>query len=74
MQCIANDLPAMVREQCLEEYKKILENAVKNYSQMRTSAAKWQRSIDKDQVGMLRLIVIAVLVTPLLLLVNFVLK
>lgn len=74
VQCISNELPAMIHEQCLEEYKKIIANAVKNYSQMRKSAAKWQRSIDKDQVGMFRLLATAELVTLLLLLLNFVLK
>ena len=48
VQCISNELPAIVREQCLEEYKKSLANAVKNYNQMQSSAEIWRKSVKKE--------------------------
>ena len=50
VRCIGNELPIMVREQCLEEYKKILANAVKNYNQMQSSAENWRKSVKKESL------------------------
>lgn len=74
MQCISNELPAMIREQCLEEYKKILSNAVENYNQMRKTVYKWQKSITEDYTGNFKLITISALVTPILLFANLIFK
>jgi len=74
VQCISNELPAMVREQCLEEYKKILANAVKNYNQMQRSAGKWQQTIGKDKNESFRWVMIFVIIIQNLLLLNLVLK
>ena len=70
VQCIANELPIMVRGQCLEEYKKISENAVKNYNQMKKAADKWKKSVEEDRKLRLQLIAISAIVTPILLLIN----
>lgn len=72
VQCISNELPAIVREQCLEEYKKILANAVKNYNQMQKGADKWQKSIERRNVSYL--ITISAVITPLLLVLTLSLK
>ena len=74
VQCISNELPVMLREQCLEEYKKILSNAVENYNQMRKTVYKWQKSITEDYTGNFKLITISALVTPILLLANLIFK
>ena len=74
VQCISNELPAMVREQCLEEYKKILANAVKNYNQMKKTADKWQISIEKERYGRYKLITISAILTPSLLFLNLIFK
>jgi hypothetical protein len=67
VQYISNELPAMVREQCLEEYKKILANAVKNYNQMQKASDRWQKSLDEKKNQKLKIITIAAIVTPVLL-------
>lgn len=74
VQCISNELPAMVREQCLEEYRKILDNAVGNYNQMRKTVYKWQKSIAENYTENFKLITISALVTPILLLANLIFK
>ncbi|WP_196602396.1 hypothetical protein [Pectinatus frisingensis] len=74
VQCIASELPTMVREQCLEEYKKILDNAVKNYKQMQKAADKWQKSVEQEHAGRFRLITISAIVTPVLLFLNMIFK
>ncbi|WP_196591933.1 hypothetical protein [Pectinatus frisingensis] len=74
VQSIANELPAIVREQCLEEYKKILANAVKNYNQMQKAADKWQKSIDEKQVGIFKILTASAIITPILLLLNLLFK
>ncbi|WP_432718728.1 hypothetical protein [Pectinatus frisingensis] len=70
VQCISTELPTMVREQCLEEYKKILANAVKNYNQMQKAAEKWQKSIDEKRVGIFKMITSSVILIVILLLLN----
>ncbi|KMO86314.1 hypothetical protein AB840_08805 [Megasphaera cerevisiae DSM 20462] len=74
VQCIASELPTMVREQCLEEYKKIFDNAVKNYKQMQKAADKWQKSVEQEHDGRFRLITISAIVTPVLLFLNMIFK
>lgn len=69
VQCISNELPAMVREQCLEEYKKIIANAVKNYNQMQKAARKF---IEDDNGWRLKIIIASAIITPVLILLNFI--
>jgi len=70
VQCISHELPAVVREQCLEEYKKILANAVKNYKQMQKAGDKWQKSTEERQVKKMKIITISAVLTPALLLLH----
>lgn len=74
VRCISNELPIMVREQCLEEYKKILANAVKNYNQMQKSILRWQKSIECTNVSHLSIITISAVLTPLILILTLALK
>ena len=66
IQSIASELPIIVQEQCLEEYKKVLENAVRNYNQMQKSAEKWQKSIEEKKQIEFRIITASAIVTPVL--------
>ncbi|WP_019554953.1 hypothetical protein [Propionispira raffinosivorans] len=70
VQCISNELPDMVREQCLEEYKKIFANAVKNYNSMQKATAKWQKSIDKNRGVVFKMSRASAILTSILLLLN----
>ena len=74
VQGIASELPAIVQEQCLAEYKKILDNAVKNYNQMQKAAAKWQLSIEEGKDRRYKLITISAILTPSLLFLNLIFK
>ena len=74
VQYISNELPVVVREQCLEEYKKILANAVKNYNQMQKGAENWKKSIEEEGVRRHNLIAISAILTPILLFVNLIFK
>lgn len=74
VECISNELPAMVREQCLEEYKKIFANAVKNYNQMQKASDRWQKSLDKKKEKRFEIITISAVVTPVLLILLISLK
>ncbi|MBP2657007.1 MAG: hypothetical protein H6Q69_39 [Firmicutes bacterium] len=74
VQGVANELPAMVREQCLEEYKKILANAVKNYNQMQRFVGKWQKSIEEDRGWRIKVIIVSEIITPVLILLNFIFR
>jgi hypothetical protein len=67
---IGNELPVMVREQCLEEYKKILANAVENYNQMQKEAVKWHKSLGKEREGRFQIITISAIITPIFLLLH----
>ncbi len=73
IQCISTELPTRVREQCLEEYKKILANAVKNYNQMQKAADKWQQSLE-ERGTKTQLSTIFIIVTQILLLFNIFFK
>ena len=66
IQGIASELPATVQEQCLAEYKKVLENAVRNYNQMQKSAEKWQKSIEEKKQIEFKIITASAIVTPVL--------
>lgn len=70
VQSIASGLPTMVREQCLEEYKKILANAVNNYKQMQKAGDRWQKSTEEQQVKKIKIITISAVLTPALLLLH----
>lgn len=74
VQCISSELPDMARERCLEEYKKILANTVKNYNQMQKDAYQWQKSIGKRDDRRFWLITISAIATLILLLLNLFLK
>lgn len=74
VQEIAKELPVMVREQCLAEYKMIFANAVKNYNQLQNAIEKWQRDIKKRQLGTSNLFVFLAVITPLLVILNLLLK
>ena len=58
----------------MEEYKKILDNAVKNYKQMQKAADKWQKYVQQEHAGRFRLITISAIVTPVLLFLNMIFK
>ncbi len=74
VQCIASELPATVQEQCLAEYKKVLENAVKNYNQMQKAAEKWQRSIEERKRSGFKIITVSAILTPALLVLLLILR
>lgn len=66
---ITADMPEFVREKCLEEYKKIISNAAKNYNQLQKSVASWHKTLEKDHNRMFKWISISSVLTPILLLI-----
>ena len=74
IQCISNELPAMVREQCLEEYKKIFANAVENYNQMQKNMKKRQEYLVKKREITPYQLSCFIVATQILLLLNVFLK
>lgn len=74
VQSVANELPAMVREQCLAEYKKILENAVKNYNRMQKAMVNWQKSMTEKWFLQIKLLVASAIVTPIVLFLSLIFK
>lgn len=40
-------MPELVHEKCLEEYKKIVSNAAKNYNQLQKSVTNWHKTLEK---------------------------
>ena len=46
LETITADMPKVVYEQCLASYKKIVQNAVKNYQEFQKSAAAWQKKVE----------------------------
>ena len=64
---VAGDLSRQIHNDCLAEYKKIIENAAKNYSQLQKSADRWQKSLSDERESTLKLIKISAMITPLLL-------
>lgn len=66
---VAGDLSRQIHNDCLAEYKKIIENAARNYSQLQKSADRWQKSLSDERESTLKLIKISAMITPLLLLI-----
>ena len=71
---ISKDLPDTLHEQCLNEYKKIVNNAAKNYKQFQRAANKWQQSLEETNNKKLNLITISAVITPILLLLLIIIK
>lgn len=65
---ITADMPELVHEKCLEEYKKIVGNAAKNYNQLQKSVTNWHKTLEKDHDRMFKWISISSILTPILLL------
>lgn len=66
LETITADMPKVVHEQCLDSYKKIVQNAVKNYQEFQKSAAAWQKKIESKNQSSDFLVYSAIL-TPILL-------
>lgn len=66
---ITENMPELVHEKCLEEYKKIVSNAAKNYNQLQKSVARWHKTLEKDHNRMFKWISISSVLTPILLLI-----
>ena len=66
---ITENMPELVHEKCLEEYKKIVSNAAKNYNQLQKSVASWHKTLEKDHNRMFKWISISSVLTPILLLI-----
>ncbi len=66
---ITENMPELVHEKCLEEYKKIVSNAAKNYNQLQKSVASWHKTLEKDHDRMFKWISISSVLTPILLLI-----
>lgn len=66
---ITADMPEIVHEKCLEEYKKIVSNAAKNYNQLQKSVNNWHKNLEKDHDRMFKWISISSVLTPILLLI-----
>lgn len=66
---ITADMPELVHEKCLEEYKKIVGNAAKNYNQLQKSVTNWHKTLEKDHDKMFKWISISSILTPILLLI-----
>lgn len=65
---ISKDLPEIVYEQSLNEYKKIVNNAVKNYKVFQKDTIRWQSSLKADNENDLKWIKRSAFITPILLL------
>lgn len=66
---ITENMPELVHEKCLEEYKKIVSNAAKNYNQLQKSVTNWHKTLEKDHDRMFKWISISSVLTPILLLI-----
>lgn len=71
---ITENMPELVREKCLEEYKKIVSNAAKNYNQLQKSVTNWHKTLEKDHDRMFKWISISSVLTPILLLILIILQ
>lgn len=71
---IINTMPKIVHEKCLDEYKKIVNNAAKNYNQLQKSIVSWHKNLEKDHDRMFKLISISSILTPVLLLILILLQ
>lgn len=66
---IINTMPKIVHEKCLDEYKKIVNNAAKNYNQLQKSIVSWHKNLENDHDRMFKWISISSILTPILLLI-----
>ena len=71
---IINTMPKIVHEKCLDEYKKIVNNAAKNYNQLQKSIVSWHKNLEKDHDRMFKWISISSILTPVLLLILILLQ
>lgn len=71
---IINTMPKIVHEKCLDEYKKIVNNAAKNYNQLQKSIVSWHKNLEKDYDRMFKWISISSILTPVLLLILILLQ
>ena len=71
---IINTMPKIVHEKCLDEYKKIVNNAAKNYNQLQKSIDSWHKNLEKDHDRMFKWISISSILTPVLLLILILLQ
>lgn len=71
---ITENMPEIVHEKCLEEYKKIVNNAAKNYNQLQKSVTNWHKTLEKDHDRMFKWISISSILTPILLLILIILQ
>ncbi|WP_304152599.1 hypothetical protein [Megamonas hypermegale] len=71
---ITENMPEIVHEKCLEEYKKIVSNAAKNYNQLQKSVTNWHKTLEKDHDRMFKWISISSILTPILLLILIILQ
>ena len=71
---IINTMPKIVHEKCLDEYKKIVNNAAKNYNQLQKSIVSWHKNLEKDHDRMFKWISISSILTPILLLILILLQ
>ena len=71
---IINTMPKIVHEKCLDEYKKIVNNAAKNYNQLQKSIVSWHKNLEKDHDRMFKWISVSSILTPVLLLILILLQ
>lgn len=74
LKVLTEQMPMIVHEQCLNEYKKIINNAVKNYQQFRRSADQWQKSLEENHEKNFRWVMMSSIVTPVLVLLDMLFK
>ena len=65
---VADELSKQIHDDCLAEYKKIIENAAKNYKQLQRATDSWQKSLADEREQTLKVIKFSAIITPLLLL------
>lgn len=63
---MVKDMPKIVHEQCLEEYKNIVNNSSKNYQQFQISASKWQTALKKQYDKDFKWIVLSSALMPIM--------
>ena len=71
---ITENMLELIYEKCLDEYKKIINNAAKNYNQLQKSIVSWHKNLEKDHDRMFKWISISSILTPILLLILILLQ
>lgn len=71
---ISDNLSQQVYTDCLSEYKKIINNASKNYNQMQKAANSWQKRVITEQEQTFKLMKYSSLITPILLVLIIILQ